>query len=64
MIKALLIAVIAREHMVVIGPPGTAKSYTIHTLAKLLNAKFYNYLLTRFTSYDELFGSVDVVSLT
>jgi len=64
MIKALLIAVVAREHMVVIGPPGTAKSYTIHTLAKLLNAKFYNYLLTRFTSYDELFGSVDVVSLT
>jgi MoxR-like ATPase len=63
MIKALMVATVAGEHMVVIGPPGTAKSYTIRMLSKLLNAKFYSYLLTRFTSYDELFGTINVMEL-
>jgi MoxR-like ATPases len=63
-VKALMVAVVAGEHIVVIGPPGTAKSYTIRTFAQLVNARFYSYLLTKFTSYDELFGSVDVISLS
>jgi len=62
-VKALMISAVAKEHVVVVGPPGTAKSYAIHTLSKLLNAKFYSYLLTKFTSYDELFGTVDVAAL-
>jgi MoxR-like ATPase len=63
-VKALMIASVAGEHIVVIGPPGTAKSYAVRTFAQLLNAKFYSYLLTKFTSYDELFGTVDVTALT
>jgi MoxR-like ATPase len=63
-VKALMIASVAGEHIVVIGPPGTAKSYAVRTFAQLLNAKFYSYLLTKFTSYDELFGTVDVATLT
>jgi len=62
-VKALMLSVVSGEHVVVIGPPGTAKSYAIHALSTLLNAKFYKYLLTRFTSYDELFGVVDVAEL-
>jgi MoxR-like ATPase len=62
-VKALMIATVAGEHIVVISPPGTAKSYAIHIFSKLLNAKFYSHLLTKFTPYDELFGSIDVVSL-
>jgi MoxR-like ATPase len=62
-VKALMIASVAGEHIVVIGPPGTAKSYAVRTFAQLLNAKFYSYLLTKFTSYDELFGTVDVTAL-
>jgi len=63
-IRALLISAVAGEHMVVIGPPGTAKSYTIKIFAQLVNARFYQYLLTKFTSYDELFGTVDIISLS
>jgi len=63
-VKALMLACVAGEHIIVIGPPGTAKSYTVHALARLLDAKFYMYLLTKFTSFDELFGAVDIVSLT
>jgi MoxR-like ATPase len=62
-VKALMIATVAGEHIVVIGPPGTAKSYAVRAFSQLVNAKFYSYLLTRFTSYDELFGSVDVATL-
>jgi MoxR-like ATPase len=64
MIKALMVAVVAGEHVVVIGPPGTAKSYSIRMLSKLLNTKFYSYLLTRFTSYDELFGTINIMELS
>lgn len=63
-IKALMIASVAGEHMVVIGSPGTAKSYTVRLFAKLVNASFYQYLLTKFTSFDEIFGTVDITALT
>jgi MoxR-like ATPase len=63
-IKALMIASVAGEHIIVIGPPGTAKSYAVRLFAKLVNASFYQYLLTKFTSFDEIFGTVDIVSLS
>jgi MoxR-like ATPases len=62
--RALMLAVVAGEHIVVIGPPGTAKSYAVRTFAQLVNAKYYFYLLTKFTSFDELFGTVDIISLS
>jgi MoxR-like ATPase len=63
-IKALMVASVAGEHIVVIGPPGTAKSYAVRLFAKLVNANFYQYLLTKFTSFDEIFGTVDIISLS
>jgi MoxR-like ATPase len=62
-VKALMLSAVAGEHIVVIGPPGTAKSYAVRAFAQLLSAKFYSYLLTKFTSYDELFGAIDVAVL-
>ena len=59
-IRLLLIAIVAREHVVVIGPPGTAKSALIKSLAELLDARYFEYLLTRFTEPNELFGPVDI----
>ena len=59
-IRLLLIAIVAREHVVVIGPPGTAKSALIRSLAELLDARYFEYLLTRFTEPNELFGPVDI----
>jgi len=48
-IRLLLIATLAGEHAVLIGPPGTAKSALLRTFARLLDAKYFEYLLTRFT---------------
>jgi MoxR-like ATPase len=59
-IRLLLISVLAGEHMVIIGPPGTAKSAMIRMFSKLIDAKYFEYLLTRFTEPNELFGPVDI----
>jgi len=61
-IRLLLIATIAGEHAVLIGPPGTAKSALIRTFAKLLSARYFEYLLTRFTEPNEIFGPVDIAA--
>ncbi len=41
----------------------TAKSALVRRAAELLNAKFFKYLLTRFTEPAELFGPLDIKSL-
>lgn len=61
-VRLLLIAVVAREHAVLIGPPGTAKSALLRSLATLLDARYFEYLLTRFTEPNEIFGPVDIVA--
>jgi MoxR-like ATPase len=59
-IRLLVIASIAGEHAVLIGPPGTAKSALIRTFARLIHANYFEYLLTRFTEPNEIFGPVDI----
>jgi MoxR-like ATPase len=59
-IRLLLIALVAGEHAVLVGPPGTAKSALVRTFAKLLDARYFEYLLTRFTEPNEIFGPVDI----
>jgi MoxR-like ATPase len=59
-IRLLIISVIAGEHMIIVGPPGTAKSALIRLFARLIEARYFEYLLTRFTEPNELFGPVDM----
>ena len=59
-IRLLIISAIAGEHMVLIGPPGTAKSAMIRQFSRLIQAQYFEYLLTRFTEPNELFGPVDI----
>src|SRR5688572_31806054 len=59
-IRLLIISAIAGEHLVLVGPPGTAKSAIIRMFARLLDARYFEYLLTRFTEPNELFGPVDI----
>ena len=60
LIRLLLVSVVAGEHMVLIGPPGTAKSALVRQFARLIDARYFDYLLTRFTEPNELFGPVDI----
>jgi MoxR-like ATPase len=61
-IRLMLISTIAGEHAVLIGPPGTAKSALIRMFARLLQARYFEYLLTRFTEPNEIFGPVDIAA--
>ena len=61
-IRLMIISVIAGEHMVLVGPPGTAKSALIRVFSKLIDARYFEYLLTRFTEPNELFGPVDMAA--
>jgi MoxR-like ATPase len=59
-IRLMIVSALAGEHLVLIGPPGTAKSALIRAFAQLLDARYFEYLLTRFTEPNELFGPVDM----
>jgi len=60
LIRLMIISTIAGEHAVIIGPPGTAKSAIIRAFARLIDARYFEYLLTRFTEPNEIFGPVDI----
>ncbi|MFP3219067.1 MAG: AAA family ATPase [Acidilobus sp.] len=59
----ITLALMTGEHVVLIGEPGTAKSAIARRSADLLSAKFFKYLLTKFTEPSELFGPLDIKAL-
>ncbi len=61
--RAIALSIISGEHIVLIGEPGTAKSALARRAAELINARFFKYLLTKFTEPDELFGPLDISAL-
>src|SRR4051812_45028272 len=59
-IDLLGIALVAGENIFLHGPPGTAKSALVHELCRRLHGRAFDYLLTRFTEPNELFGPFDI----
>jgi MoxR-like ATPase len=62
-IDLLGICLIGGENLFILGPPGTAKSALVQQLAARLEGKTFDYLLTRFTEPNELFGPFDIRKL-
>ncbi len=63
LVDLVALAAVAREHLLVIGPPGTAKSEAVRRAAGATGAVMFEYLLGRFTEPSEIFGPVDLRKL-
>lgn len=61
--ELIILAAVAQEHLLVIGPPGTAKSAVVRRVAQAMGGRYFEYLLGRYTEPSELFGAVDLRKL-
>lgn len=62
--RLLLLACLAKEHILFVGPPGTAKSELARRLAGVVEGgRYFERLLTRFSVPEELFGPLSMRAL-
>ena len=63
-IKGAFCALLTQNHLLLIGPPGTAKSQIVSELCgRIESAGYFQWLLTKFTTPEELFGAVSLKGL-
>lgn len=63
LVELVVLCAVAREHLLVVGPPGTAKSEAVRRIARRLGGRYFEYLVGRFTEPTELFGPINLRKL-
>src|SRR2546421_3048796 len=65
-IDLMVVASIAQEPLLLVGPPGTAKSDLVLKFKDALGVgegDYFEYMLTRFTEPSEIIGAIDIKEL-
>ncbi|MGV9528507.1 AAA family ATPase [Streptomyces cellulosae] len=63
-VRTLVVTLLAGQHSLVLGPPGTAKSELARELTgRIDGAAYWEILLSKFTAPTRMFGPIDVAAL-
>src|SRR5258706_8953038 len=63
-ITGALVALLSRSNVLLVGPPGTAKSMLADELCRRIDgAVYFQWLLTKFTTPEEVFGAISLKGL-
>lgn len=61
-IEAMILAILAKEHIFVLGPPGTGKSELTTTLVQAItNARYFECAMSKTRSADAVLGPIDIL---
>src|SRR5215470_15241328 len=64
LIDGAIVALLSANHVLIIGPPGTAKSMLADELCRRIEgANYFQWLLTKFSTPEEIFGAVSLKGL-
>lgn len=62
-IRGLIVALLARQHVLLLGAPGTSKSAMTEDLCKRIGGKYFKKLVSRTTTPEELFGPISLKAI-
>lgn len=62
-VRSLLAGLLARQHVILLGPPGTGKSRLARDLCRRIGGRFFEWQLGRMSTPEELFGPVSLRAL-
>jgi MoxR-like ATPase len=60
LVELVVLCAVTSEHLLVVGPPGTAKSEAVRRIARRLGGRYFEYLVGRFTEPTEIFGPINL----
>ncbi len=60
LVELVVLGAVTREHLLVVGPPGTGKSQAVRRIAAELGGQYFEYLIGSFTEPNEIFGPIDL----
>jgi len=62
-IRGLLVGLLTQQHVLLLGPPGTAKSMLANDICSRIGGQYFHWLLARTSTPEELFGPVSLKAL-